>query len=92
MALLKKGSKGEEVQKLQQQLEQLGYTVGVDGDFGALTHWGVTNLQAMFGYDIDGMVGPGTQKLIDAQVGHGWNAKGESAHASALRAQGLTKG
>ncbi|MAQ18816.1 MAG: hypothetical protein CMN30_28970 [Sandaracinus sp.] len=91
MALLKKGSKGEDVQKLQQQLEQLGYGVGVDGDFGALTHWGVTNLQAMFGYDVDGIVGPGTQKLIDAQVGYGWNAKGDSAHDAALRAQGLKK-
>ena len=92
MGLLKKGSKGEDVQKLQKQLTQLGYDVGVDGDFGALTHWGVTNLQAMFGYSVDGIVGPGTQKLIDAQLGYGWNAKGDNAHAAALNAQGLKKG
>jgi len=91
MALLKKGSKGAEVTTLQKQLAQLGYEVGVDGDFGGRTHWGVTNLQAMFGYSIDGIVGEGTQKLIDAQLGHGWNAKAEGAHQAALNAQGLAK-
>lgn len=87
--MLKNGSSGEDVNKLQNQLNELGYEVAVDGKFGKETHWGVTNFQAMFGYTIDGIVGPGTQKLIDAQIGYGWNAKKEGAHDAALRAQGL---
>jgi len=89
--MLKKGSSGDDVTTLQKQLEQLGYEVKADGEFGPVTHWGVTNFQAMFGYGIDGIVGPGTQKLIDAQLGYGWNAKSEGAQGAALRAQGLGK-
>lgn len=87
--MLKNGSSGDDVTKLQQQLNDLGYEVSTDGQFGKETHWGVTNLQAMFGYSVDGIVGPGTQKLIDSQIGYGWNAKKEGAHAAALKAQGL---
>lgn len=91
MATLKKGSEGGEVKELQVKLTKLGYEVDADGKFGPLTEWAVKNLQAMFGYDIDGIVGQGTDKLIDAQLGYGWNAKGEGAQKSALRAQGLLK-
>lgn len=86
---LKKGSNGDEVKVLQKKLQGLGYPIDQDGDFGRLTHWAVTNFQAMFGYDIDGIAGPATVKLIDAQVGYNWNAGGEGHLESALRAQGL---
>jgi len=89
--MLKKGASGDEVTMLQKKLTQLGYEVTVDGTFGDLTHWGVTNFQAMFGYSIDGVVGPGTQSLIDAQLGYGWSLKNEDAQAAAQRAQGLNK-
>jgi peptidoglycan hydrolase-like protein with peptidoglycan-binding domain len=87
--LVKKGGEGEEVRALQDQLVKLGYGIEVDGKFGPVTEWAVRNLQAMFGYDIDGIVGPGTRKLIDAQLSYGWNATGEGAQAAALKAQGL---
>ena len=91
MALLRKGSEGSEVKELQAKLGKLGYEVTADGKYGPVTEWAVKNLQAMFGYTIDGIVGDGTDKLIDAQIGYGWNAKGDGAQKSALRAQGLTK-
>lgn len=52
----------------------------------------VLNLQAMFGYTIDGMVGSGTRRLIDAQVDYGWDTRERKSRRWALRAQGLLDG
>ena len=91
-AIPHKGSEGNEVRELQQKLAKLGYDIDVDGKFGPVTDWAVKNLQAMFGYNVDGMVGPGTIKLMDSQIGYGWNAKSADAQHRALQAQGLIKG
>lgn len=88
--MLKNGSKGEAVTALQQQLVKLGYGITVDGDFGPGTHKAVLSLQGSFGYDTDGIVGPGTQGLIDAQIGYGWNATAPDAYEKAQKAQGKT--
>ncbi len=87
--MLKKGSKGDDVMKLQAQLQQLGYDVEPDGHFGPITDWAVKNFQAMFGYSVDGIVGKGTQGLVDQQIGYSWNAKAENAQKQALGSQGL---
>lgn len=71
--VLKKGSKGEDVVALQQSLQNLGFSLAVDGHFGDVTHNIVVAVQAIFGYDIDGMAGPATLKLIQTQLGYGWN-------------------
>ncbi|MEZ4406583.1 MAG: peptidoglycan-binding domain-containing protein [Polyangiales bacterium] len=73
MAVLKKGSSGAEVVKLQQDLNRLGYGLDVDGKFGDGTHGAVVHLQKSFGYTVDGMVGDGTQFLINQQIGLNWN-------------------
>lgn len=73
MSVLRKGSNGQPVEHLQEKLTQLGFTLDVDGIFGDQTHNSVITLQTIFGYDVDGAVGPATMKLIDAQVGYGWN-------------------
>ncbi len=73
MAVLKKGSDGAEVVKLQQDLNRLGYGLGVDGKFGDATHGAVVHLQKSFGYTVDGQVGDGTQFLINQQIGLNWN-------------------
>lgn len=73
MAILKQGSRGDEVRTVQDKLKQLGFTIDADGIFGPKTHAAVIALQTVFGYDIDGDVGPATQKLIDQQLGYGWN-------------------
>lgn len=88
--LLKNGSKGEAVTALQKQLVTLGYAIKVDGDFGAGTEKAVLSLQGAFGYTTDGIVGPGTQGLIDAQIGYGWNATAPDAYEKAQKAQGKT--
>lgn len=91
MALMKRGSEGGEVKEAQVKLGKLGYDVEADGQFGPGTAWAVNNLQAMFGYTVDGIVGDGTMKLMDAQIGYGWNAKDADAQQKALKAQGLVK-
>lgn len=88
MALLKKGSKGADVTTLQQNLAALGFSIAADGDFGPATDEAVRDLQECFGYTVDGMVGGGTQGLIERQVGHGWNVTAPGAVKAALEAQG----
>lgn len=73
MAILKNGSRGDEVRTVQDKLKQLGFAIDSDGIFGPKTHAAVITLQTVFGYDIDGDIGPATQKLIDQQAGYGWN-------------------
>jgi peptidoglycan hydrolase-like protein with peptidoglycan-binding domain len=86
--ILKKGSRGPEVRELQEQLAKLGLNVEADGSFGENTERAVIQLQTMFGYDVDGIVGPGTQFLIRQQTELGWNALLPDAHERAMRAQG----
>jgi peptidoglycan hydrolase-like protein with peptidoglycan-binding domain len=87
MAILKQGSRGDEVKAVQEKLKKLGFTIESDGIFGAQTHAAVITLQTVFGYDIDGDIGPATQKLLDQQVGYGWsllaarNARAEQKNA-----------
>lgn len=88
---LKKGSDSSDVSQLQQKLVKAGYEIEVDGQYGSRTEWAVKNVQAMFGYDVDGIVGPATEKLLDQQLGYGWNIKNDDAQRLALRAQGLLK-
>ncbi len=63
--ILKKGSRGNAVQELQQKLTSLGYnTKGVDGIFGANTEQAVRQFQAAHNLAADGIVGPATKKVL----------------------------
>jgi peptidoglycan hydrolase-like protein with peptidoglycan-binding domain len=73
MTILKRGSSGNEVRGLQDNLKKLGFAIDADGSFGERTHNSIITLQTIFGYDVDGMVGPATLKLVDQQLGYGWN-------------------
>ena len=73
MSALQKGSKGDAVKALQGNLNKLGFTLDADGDFGDKTHNAVITVQSIFGYDVDGVAGPATLKLVESQVGYGWN-------------------
>jgi peptidoglycan hydrolase-like protein with peptidoglycan-binding domain len=86
--LIKSGSKGEQVKELQQKLVKLGFTVSSDGIFGPGTKAAIEELQALFGYDVDGDVGEATHKLIDQQVAAGFNAQSADAVKKAIVAQG----
>lgn len=62
--LLKRGSIGDAVKMLQENLGRLGYdTGGIDGIFGPITERAVRAFQAKYNLTVDGIVGPQT---IDA--------------------------
>ena len=61
---LKRGMSGLEVQELQQKLNQLGYSCGVDGRYGNETSEAVKLFQKKYGLTIDGLAGPITRTLI----------------------------
>lgn len=64
---LSRGSKGDEVKKLQTKLKELGFDCGIiDGDFGSKTQNAVINFQAERGLTKDGVCGPKTWAEIDA--------------------------
>ena len=86
--LLRNGSKGDEVRSLQEKLTRLGYALEPDGHFGPTTEKTVRELQRVFGYTVDGIVGDGTTRLIDQQINYGWNATAPDAEEHGLRAQG----
>jgi N-acetylmuramoyl-L-alanine amidase len=68
MQTLKRGSKGEDVKYFQYlAVTQYGQKISIDGDFGPATETAGKNIQAQLGYtgkDIDGSIGPDTQKRM----------------------------
>lgn len=70
---LKLSSEGVDVRFLQRRLNALGFQLTVDGKFGHDTDKAVRALQAAFQYDVDGAVGEATNKLINQQIGYGWD-------------------
>lgn len=65
--LLKTGVKGDEVQRVQQRLKDLGYYDGqVDGQYGAGTAEAVRLFQEQHGLTGDGIVGEGTRAVLFA--------------------------
>ena len=83
---LKKGSSGEEVVALQEALNRLGFGLEVDGANGDKTHKAVVTVQMVFGYDVDGIAGPASLKLIDQQASYGWNL--QAARKAFVKPQG----
>lgn len=66
---LKKGSKGENVKKLQKFLNWFGnYKLDVDGGFGPLTEKAVRKFQRAVGIEDDGIVGPVTRNAMKNAV------------------------
>jgi len=63
--LLRTGSVGDEVERLQQRLQELGfYDSQVDGKFGSGTTEAVRAFQAQHNLDADGMAGENTLSLV----------------------------
>ena len=66
MAILKKGSKGPDVSKLQEALNRNGFKLKVDGDFGKNTEDAVKKFQKKAKLKADGKVGPMTEAALKA--------------------------
>lgn len=63
--VLKNGSEGDDVRRLQTRLRELGYyTAEVDGQFGAGTKSAVMLFQRQHGLDDDGVAGPDTMSML----------------------------
>src|SRR6478752_5606230 len=68
MAVLKRGSKGQEVVRLQQRLKEIGFDPkGADGTFGGDTEAAVNAFQKANGLKVDGQVGPATRKALQLE-------------------------
>jgi hypothetical protein len=86
---LRKGDKGNDVKKLQQDLIKLGYNLdpyGADGSFGAKTETTVMKFQRDHGLEVDGKAGPKTQAKI-AELLAALDAPKEDLRVKELQAQ-----
>lgn len=64
MGLLIRGSVGDAVRALQENLTALGYEVEADGIYGAKTEAQVRSFQDAYGLDADGKAGVNTMSKI----------------------------
>lgn len=63
--MIGKGSKGEEVKKIQRRLQDLGYYEGtIDGEFGPQTETAVMLFQEINGLEQDGIAGDETRTRL----------------------------
>ena len=63
---VKRGSKGADVNTLQEKLVMLGYSLECDGDFGPATEKALKGFQKLYGLEVDGVAGPATWRKLDA--------------------------
>jgi N-acetylmuramoyl-L-alanine amidase len=64
------GSRGDNVRTMQTKLKEWGYYDGaVDGIFGSLTYQAVRDFQRRNGLQVDGVVGPATQRALGVNFG-----------------------
>jgi len=70
--LLRNGSKGLPVRRLQKRMQLAGFEIPeVNGRFGPKTEAAVKTLQKQAGLEVDGIVGPKTWAVVDALESEG---------------------
>ena len=88
---IKYGMKGDEVKNLQTTLNNLGYSLDVDGSFGPQTLSAVKDYQKKTGLTVDGMVGPQTQgSLFGGSSGTATNTSAAATSGNATNTQPAT--
>ena len=68
--LIKKGTTGEDIVKLQKMLIKCGYSCGsygADGDFGEKTEQALKRFQADFNLEVDGIYGPKSKEKLQQE-------------------------
>jgi len=94
MRSLKMGCNGEDVKKLQERLNELGYDCGkADGIFGVKTQTAVQKLQKDYGLDPDGVVGKMTRIILDGptEITHFKDDEFRCKHCGKLPSGGIDK-
>ena len=82
-AVLKQGSRGEDVKTVQQKLIRWGYLNGkADGIFGAATEKAVRYFQRKNGLKEDGIVGPATFEALGMRASGGTQAGGADSYTN----------
>lgn len=66
---LRRGDRGEDVRTLQLLLNEAGYKVDVDGNYGRGTQKAVRDFQRQEGIGVDGTVGPQTRERFKQLMG-----------------------
>ena len=66
--ILRRGDNGDDVKKLQELLNDLGYELTVDGDYGRGTKSAVRDFQEKNGLSADGNFGPKTAEVLLSKV------------------------
>lgn len=66
---LRLGSTGDTVKDLQEKLNQLGYGLVEDGEFGENTQSAVLDFQIKNNIEVDGVVGPTTLSFLNTAIG-----------------------
>ena len=76
--ILSYGSSGEDVKELQKSLNNMGYSLAVDGKFGTKTQNAVKSYQKSNGLSVDGIVGNNTwSSLLGSSVKNNSNNKNQ---------------
>lgn len=66
--ILRRGDKGDDVKKLQELLNELGYEIKVDGDYGRGTKEAVRDFQQKNKLSADGNFGPSTAEVLLSKI------------------------
>ncbi|WP_124065751.1 peptidoglycan-binding protein [Clostridium sp. E02] len=85
--ILKIGSKGELVEKLQSRLIELKYncgSTGADGIFGNGTYRAVINFQRINGLSVDGIVGSETWEVLESESAMPYDGSGQTSEPGTL--------
>lgn len=67
-SIVQPSSTGADVERLQRDLSQLGYQVGVNGEFDQATENAVKKFQQDHNLTVDGIVGPQTGRQLGAAL------------------------
>lgn len=79
------GSSGEEVKKLQKELNKYGYKLDVDGQFGSKTQSAVKDYQKKNNLSVDGIVGNNTWGSLSAKSKASSTTKNKSTKTQATK-------